>query len=423
MDEFECARTLLHKFKGDRYFFGLDVLSKAGKQAVGLGRRALLVRGGFEGIEIFIELIRQSMDTAGVEILSEIHGAAPNAPREDVKRISDMIRAIRPDVIVSFGSGSTIDAVKAADALAVLDCDIQSLFGTGQVSRLLDEAGVQMHPHLAIQTAASSSAHLTRYSNISDVASGQKKLIVDDSIIPQRALFDYKVTFQAPRALTLDGGMDGLSHALEVLYSMVGKAGFEEIQIVSLEAVRLILKFLPQALEDPENSKARQALGLGTDLGGYAIMLGGTNGAHLNSFSLVDILSHGRACGLLNPYYTVFFSPAIECALQPVARLYRDLGYLQTDPSSMHGRQLGEAVADAMFSFAARIGAPITLQEVRGFSEDHLQRALSAAKTPELGMKLGNMPVPMDVSMVDEYMAPVLQAAITGDISLIKNVS
>ena len=43
MDEFECAKTLLHKFKGDRYFFGLDVLSKAGQQAVGLGRRALLV--------------------------------------------------------------------------------------------------------------------------------------------------------------------------------------------------------------------------------------------------------------------------------------------------------------------------------------------------------------------------------------------
>jgi len=30
------------------------------------------------------------------------------------------------------------------------------------------------------------------------------------------------------------------------------------------------------------------------------------SGPHLNSFSLVKYLSHGRACALLNPYYTLF---------------------------------------------------------------------------------------------------------------------
>lgn len=422
MDAFERARTRLHKFKGDSYLFGIDVLSKAGKQAAALGRRALLVKGGFEGIETFLKVIRHSMEAAGVEIISECHGAAPNAPRPEVQRITDAIRDVRPDVLVSFGSGSTIDAVKAADALVVLDCGIESLFGTGQVTRLLNEAGSQLHPHLAIQTAASSSAHLTRYSNITDTISGQKKLIVDDAIIPPLALFDYRVTFQAPRWLTLDGGMDGLSHALEVLYGAVGKEGFEEIKAVSLEAMRLILASLPQALEHPEHSQARQALGLGTDLGGYAIMLGGTNGAHLNSFSLVDILSHGRACGLLNPYYTVFFAPAVEPALRPVAELYHELGYMPEDPSSLHGRHLAEAVANAMFSFADRVGAPKTLGEVDGFSEEYIRRSLSAAKIPELGMKLRNMPVALDASMIDDYMAPVLQAAVTGDISFIKNV-
>ena len=45
-------------------------------------------------------------------------------------------------------------------------------------------------------------------------------------------------------------------------------------------------------------------------------MLGGTNGGHLTSFSLVDVLSHGRACAMTNPYYTVFFAPAIQQPLQ-----------------------------------------------------------------------------------------------------------
>jgi len=34
--------------------------------------------------------------------------------------------------------------------------------------------------------------------------------------------------------------------------------------------------------------------------GGYAIMIGGTNGGHLTSFSLVDLLPHGRDGGRLH---------------------------------------------------------------------------------------------------------------------------
>ena len=37
-------------------------------------------------------------------------------------------------------------------------------------------------------------------------------------------------------------------------------------------------------------------------------------------------------------------------------------------------------------------------------------------------MKLENMPVPLTAETVDEYMGPILQAAKTGDLSVIKNV-
>jgi len=48
---------------------------------------------------------------------------------------------------------------------------------------------------------------------------------------------------------------------------------------------------------------------------------------------------------------------------------------------------------------------------------------LAAAQNPQLEMKLKNMPVPLSASMVDEYMAPVLQAAETGDFDLIKDIA
>jgi alcohol dehydrogenase len=59
----------------------------------------------------------------------------------------------------------------------------------------------------------------------------------------------------------------------------------------------------------------------------------------------------------------------------------------------LSGRELGVAVAEAMINFEKSIGFPTTLGEVKGFSNAHIERALTAAKNPQLKMKLENMPV------------------------------
>ncbi|MEJ5199664.1 MAG: iron-containing alcohol dehydrogenase, partial [Anaerolineae bacterium] len=184
----------------------------------------------------------------------------------------------------------------------------------------------------------------------------------------------------------------------------------------------LVVRYLPRVLADGHDAEGREALGLATDLGGYAIMIGGTNGAHLTSFSLVDVLPHGRACGMLNPYWTVFFAPAVEAPLRLVGRIYRDAGYIRADLERLRGRDLGLAVAEGMIAFEAAVGFPTRLSDVPGFTPAHIARALAAAKDPQLKSKLENMPVPMTAAMVDDYMGPVLEAAASGDLSLIRNV-
>ena len=420
--DFKPAYNLLKQFKGDSYLNGIDVLPQVGIVAASLGRKAALVRDSFPGSEPFLQMIRESLTGAGVQILGEVDGAAPNAPRHDLSRITQALKMLNPEVIISFGGGSTIDATKAAEVLRTLGGGIDEYFGTGLVSQALAASGKALTPHVAIQTAASSAAHLTKYSNITDLTTGQKKLVVDGAIVPPRPVFDYRVTLEAPASLTADGALDGISHALEVLYSSSGKSDYASIEAVAAECIRLVVKFLPAVLANPRDPQGREALGLATDLGGYAIMLGGTNGAHLTSFSLVDILSHGRACGMLNPYYTVFFAPAIQAPLKVVGKIYREAGYMQARIGELSGRELGLAVAEAMIAFEKKVGFPSTLAEVPGFTGEHLTRALAAAKNPQLKMKLENMPVRLTAEMVDEYMGPVLQAARTGKLELIKNV-
>jgi alcohol dehydrogenase class IV len=417
-----AARRLLQEFKGDRYLFGRGVLPRVGELAARAGRKAVFVRDSFPGSDASIESIRASLRKAGVAIVEEAAGAGPNAPREDLARIADCVKRAQPDVLVSFGGGSTIDATKAAEVLRTAGGTIEDYFGTGLVSAAVAKGGKKLTGHVACQTAASSGAHLTKYSNITDVHTGQKKLIVDDAIVPAFPLFDYSVTYGAPKSLTMDGALDGIAHCTEVLYGAVGKANYSSIRAVAESGIGLVVENLPKSIADPSDLDARDALCLATDMGAYAIMLGGTNGGHLTSFSLVDVLSHGRACAMMGPYYTVFFAPAIEDALRLVGSIYRNAKLITVDIDRLSGRELGVAVAEGMFELARRIGFPTRLADVKGFSDEHVKRALAAAKDPQLAMKLQNMPVPLTADMVDKYMAPILSAARDGNLSAIKNV-
>ena len=427
-DKLSQARSLLGEFKGDAYVYGPGCLDRLGEQVAGVGRRAALVCGGVGkdwGRPIH-EKVAASLAAAGVEVIGEmIPGVRPNAPREDVFALTRQIRDRSPEVVVAVGGGSTIDAAKAADAMAVLagaHPDIEEYFGVGQVTALLKAEGRELIPIVAAQCAASSAAHLTKYSNITDLKTAQKKLIVDEAVVPVRAMFDYAVTTTMSPAFTADGGLDGVAHSLEVFYGAKGDV-LERVTPVATLGIELIVGHIRRAVEDGGDLAAREALGLGTDLGGMSIMIGGTNGGHLTSFSLVDVLSHGRACALMNPYYTVFFAPAIEPQLRAIGAIFAEAGYAKAGLGALSGRDLGLAAAEAMVALSEAIGFPTTLAEVDGFTDEHIARALAAAKNPQLEMKLKNMPVPLSAETVEDTMGPILEAAKTGDFSIIPSMS
>ncbi|MGE5604341.1 MAG: iron-containing alcohol dehydrogenase [Bacteroidota bacterium] len=420
------AIQVLKNFKGDNYTFGLNCLEAVGKYAAEYGKTALVIANRGEWLKPIVERVLKSIAEHGVTLAGTgiVPDAGPNAPREDVYRIESYILHFQPDSIIVIGGGSSIDAAKAANVLASLgkhSPEIDDYFGVGLVSKALQSSGVKLRPLIAVQTAASSGAHLTKYSNITDPVAGQKKLIVDEAVIPAKAVFDYEVTKTAPVGLMIDGALDGIAHCLEVFYGAVPEK-FDQIWEIAVLGIELVVQNAKRMIDNPQDLSAREALGLATDLGGYAIMVGGTNGAHLTSFSLVDLTSHGRACGIMNPYYTVFFAPVVQKQLRIVGDIFKRAGFISADLEKLTGRELGIAVAVGMVAFSKSINSPTKLSELPGFGEEHIRRALTAAKDPQLEMKLKNMPVALNASLVDEYMGPILEAAKTGDFTLIKNM-
>ena len=232
MSFIDQARELLANFKGGNYINGPGVLSRLPDIFAFYGKKVLLVRNTFAGSEDFLQVARSCLHAVDAVVV-ETDGAQPNAPREDLQRILEETQRTEPDVLLCFGGGSTIDAVKAAQVLYGLGGEIDEYFGTGLVSQAMKTSGKKLLPHIAIQTVASSAAHLTKYSIITDVQKGQKKLIIDEAIVPEKSLFDFQVTYGTPISLTIDGALDGISHCLEFLYSSVGKENYDLVEKVA----------------------------------------------------------------------------------------------------------------------------------------------------------------------------------------------
>jgi alcohol dehydrogenase len=421
------AAGLLKAWKGDAYLFGLHILDQLGRACKKFGKSCLLVSSTQPRMAALNDRIIALLKGEGISVSGGVTapGARPNAPREDVYRLESYILHYQPDFILAVGGGSAIDCVKAANALAslggTLTPEIDHYFGTGVVSGGLKKTGKDLRPLAALQTSASSGSHLTKYANITDPQAGQKKLIVDPAIVPPLPFFDYALTATMPLGLTIDGALDTISHTFEVFCGAAGDTYDKAAQLAET-AIDLVVANVKTLLKDPQNLDAREAIGLASDLGAYAIMVGGTSGAHLTSFSLVDIAAHGTACGVMNPYYAVFYSKAIQKQLKVVGAVFKKHGYIRGDLERLGGRDLSLAVAEGMIAFASSIGAPVKLSDLKGFGEEHIQRALNAAKDPQLEMKLRNMPVPLTPADVDRYMEPILRAAAAGDMSLIREL-
>jgi len=146
-------------------------------------------------------------------------------------------------------------------------------------------------------------------------------------------------------------------------------------------------------------------------------MVGGTGGPHLGSFSLIDVLSHGRACALLNPYYTVLFAPVIQTSSKCRQQFLRRRDTSKTP--SMSAEEIWACRREGHARFFADMNFPTTLKEqapVGAYRPDACrgQESPIEEQTPEHadshGCREGD---------VDRLMRPILEAAFTGDLSLI----
>ena len=211
--------------------------------------------------------------------------------------------SFNPDVIISLGGGSAMDAAKIMwvmyehpevefEDLAMTFMDIRKRiykFPTmGQKAMMV-----------AVATSAGTGSEVTPFAVITDEQTGVKYPLADYELTPDMAIVDAELMMTSPKGLTACAGVDVLVHALEAYVSIMAS---EYTNGLALEAIRLVFKYLPDAYsEGTTNVKAREKMAHASCMAGMAFSNAFLGICHSMAHKLGAFhhLPHGMANSLL----------------------------------------------------------------------------------------------------------------------------
>lgn len=318
------------------------------------------------------KMVTDVMDAAGIsyEIFSEVK---PNPTVTNVREGLKAFKESKSNVIVAIGGGSAIDTAKGIGIVANNPefADIVSLEGCAPTKH-------KSVPIVALPTTAGTAAETTINYVIIDEEKQKKMVCVDPNDIPAVALIDAELMYSLPKGLTAATGMDALTHAIE---GYITKGAWQMSDMFELEAIRMISKYLPVAVEEPTNADARNGMAVAQYIAGMAfsnVGLGLVHGMAHPMGSLFDV-PHGVANALLLPTIMEFNMPA---CLDKYPEIAKAMG---VDISGMTREQASQAACEAVKALSVRVGIPQHLSELGITAKDIpalAQQAIEDVCTP-----------------------------------------
>jgi alcohol dehydrogenase class IV len=279
-------------------------------------------------------------------------GAIPDPKISTVNQAAEAMKQFGADWIIAVGGGSVIDTAKAAWVLYEKpDVQLEALTP-------FDVLGLRTKARLVcIPTTTGTGSEATKAIVIRDDKTGRKFATINPELTPDLALLDPSFVVGLPKELTAYTGMDALTHAIEG-YVSVWKNDFSDG--CSLQAVKMIFKWLPKSLEDLSDLEAREKMLVAACLAGMSFGNSQAALAHSLGHSMGSVLRvhHGLSVGMALPY-TIEFNcrDNADCAAQ-YAELAGILGITGKDPVKV-SMKLAEAIRDLM----GKIGSPRSFTE------------------------------------------------------------
>lgn len=311
----------------------------------------------------------------GPRCVGHFAGIGQHAPAASVAGAARAAAAARPDVLISFGGGSPIDATKVVAFALATGLDLAEPHAAAR-ARDFDPQPADLLPHVAIPTTLSA-AELSGLAGFTTEAEREKVGLRSAALVPTSVLFDAELSRHTPLELWLSTGIRAVDHAVE---SLLAPGSHPLPDTLALEALRRLRSSLLATHADPADLAARTQSQLGAWFsfslpGPAAAGLSHTLGKRIGSRHAIP---HGVSSCLLLPHVMRYLAPRTAPAQ---ARIAEALG---VDVREMPLEQAALRAADAVADLIARLDLPrdLSVFGLGGADFEAAARPVASAEYP-----------------------------------------
>lgn len=292
---------------------GTNVLGEAAPLLKKMGNKAFIVTGRHVAVSDMMKQLTALLDENGIGCV--IFDGITGEPTDTmIENGVEMLKSSGCDFIIGIGGGSPLDSAKAIAAMTVNEGSIADYNGKEITGEIL--------PIAAIPTTAGTGSEATKFTVITDSEKGIKMLLKGDVLVPKLAIVDSSFTVGAPKSVTSATGLDALTHAVEAYTS---RKAFSMTDTLAVSAVKRIMKYLPIAYREPDNSLAREQMSIAALEAGICINNSSVTIVHGMSRPIGALfhVPHGMSNAMLLKECLSF---AVSGAYEKFANLGRETG-------------------------------------------------------------------------------------------------
>jgi alcohol dehydrogenase len=271
------------------------------------GNKALIVTGG-NSVKKFKYLDRLTTELKKCRISYVVYDKiAPNPLKANVREATELAKLEKCDFVVGLGGGSVMDSAKCIAMLYKNGGDLWDYVSGGTGKNLPMRYGAL--PIVLFSTTAATGSEVNPFAVITKEVTCEKVGLSSECLYPTISFIDPKLTLSVPCELTAFHGFDILMHAAE---GYLNKTASPLSDMYALQSVALIAKYLPKAVENPNNLEARKNLSYANILSGFVECLSGCTSQHSMEHALSAYhqnLPHGAGLAFLcEDYFNHFLT-------------------------------------------------------------------------------------------------------------------
>jgi phosphonate metabolism-associated iron-containing alcohol dehydrogenase len=215
----------------------------------------------------------------------------------DIKEIYKQAHQNQFDLIIAVGGGSVIDVAKF---VSVHNSNKDYQFVKDLTKDRVSKKDYKVIPIIAIPTTAGTGSEVTPYSTIWDMQEKKKYSLSLPDLFSEVAIYDPVLTLTVPKDITIQTGLDTLSHALESIWNKNANS----ITInYAVKSAKLVAGCLVELSNDLYNIEYRDNMMRACMYAGLAFSNTQTAIAHAMSYYITTHkeIPHGIACSFTLP--------------------------------------------------------------------------------------------------------------------------